>query len=91
MNIKRSEVNKLIPKNGRFFTVTFTKRTTGDLRTMNCRLGVKQHLKGGTKSFKDDDKNLLTVWDNTKHAYRSIPLENLIELRSGGKVYHIVD
>lgn len=65
---------------GKIFTVKFIKRTTGELRTMNCRTGVKKHLKGGEKKFKDSNKNLLTVYDLQKKGYRSIPVESIQEI-----------
>ena len=32
---------------GRVFGVRFIKRTTGEVRDMNCRGGVRKHLRGG--------------------------------------------
>jgi hypothetical protein len=72
---------------GSTFFVVFKKRTDGTIREMRCRTGVKKHLKGGTKKFKDEDKNLLTVFDLDKVAYRSIPLDTIIRVKIGGRVY----
>lgn len=67
-------------KNGKFFTVKFIKRSTGQERVMNCRLGVQKHLKGGSKAFDDAEHKLVTVYDVKAEGYRSIPLENLMEV-----------
>lgn len=72
---------------GKIFSVTFIKRTTGEIREMVCRLGVKSHLRGGVKKFDDKEKNLLTVFDVQKNGYRSIPLENIIKVKVNGVTY----
>ena len=90
-NLKRNQLNTVLPKDGKFFTVVFTKRTTGELRTMNCRLGVKKHLKGGQKAFNDTEKQILTVWDAQKKAYRSIPLENVNRITVNKNTYNVID
>ena len=72
---------------GKFFTVVFIKRTNGQLRVMNCRTGVTKYLKGGSKGFNDSDHNLVTVFDTVAKAYRSIPLDAIVEIRFGGKIY----
>lgn len=72
---------------GHIFSVDFIKRTTGEQRHMLCRIGVKSHLKGGTKKFSDTEKNLLTVFDVQKNGYRSIPLENIIRVKINGRTY----
>jgi len=65
---------------GKFFSVRFIKRTTGEPRHMNCRLGVQKHLKGGDKPYDDREHRLVTVYDLQAKGYRSIPLENLFEI-----------
>jgi hypothetical protein len=75
---------------GRIFRVTFRKRSDGSVREMVCRIGVAKHLAGGEKSFDDEEKNLLTVFDFAKQAYRSIPLEGIISVKIEGQIYKIV-
>lgn len=62
---------------GKFFSVEFTKRTTGELRKMVCRTGVRSHLKGGELGYDPVEKRLITVFDTAKNQYRSIPLEGI--------------
>lgn len=74
---RQQAVEKIFATNGQFFTVHFFKRG-GGRRTMNARLGVKKHLKGGELKFNPAEKNLITVFDAQKKGYRSISIEGLI-------------
>jgi hypothetical protein len=67
---------------GRFFGCTFVKRTNNDVREMWCRFAEVGELKGGLRRTTDD---LIVVWDDHKQAYRSIPVEGLLELRIDGE------
>ena len=70
----------------KFFTVKFIKKTDGEERVMNCRLDVKKHLKGGKLNYDAKAANNLIVWSLDSKGYRTIPLDNLIEIREGGSV-----
>lgn len=72
---------------GHIFTVEFIKRTTGELRKMKCRTGVKKHLKGGTLAYSPKDNGLLTVYDLEAKGYRSIPVQNVQRLSVGGQTF----
>lgn len=82
---------------GVIFGVTFIKRTTGEVRKMQCRRRVSKGVKGVGLAFKPEEKDLLTVFDmnkvdprnaeGQKGAFRSIPLDALQEVRLRGKVY----
>jgi hypothetical protein len=77
-------MNKKLFKNlvgNKFFTVVFRKKD-GTLRTMNARLGVKKHLKGGKKLY--DKANLVTVYDITKKGYRTVNLDSVQEIKASG-------
>lgn len=90
--VKREEVHtfiKELPK-GSIFTVIFRKRTTGELREMNCRQGVKKHLKGGEAKYSFESKGLVSVFDIQNKGYRCFPLDALRQIKTGGKTY-IVD
>lgn len=76
---------------GRFFTVTFVKRTTGDIRVMNCRRNVSKHLKGGEIGYDPATKSLLPVWDVQANGYRQVPLDNLLSVKVDGRDYDFVD
>ena len=73
--------------NGAIFSVEFIKRSNGELRKMVCRLGVKKHLKGGTKAYDAKEHNLLTVFDMEKEGYRSIPVDSIQRLTVNGQTF----
>lgn len=75
-------------RSGRVFTLEFIKRTNGDRRVMNCRLGVKAHVKGVGRTFDPKTKDLLGVFDMQKQAYRFINLRDPLILRMDGKKYN---
>jgi hypothetical protein len=73
---------------GQIFSVEFTKRTTGEIRRMVCRLGVKKHLTGGGAAYDAKARNLLTVFDMEKGGYRSIPVEAVHSLTVHGQTFN---
>jgi len=74
---------------GLIFSVTFTK-VDGTLREMVCRMGVKSRLAGGKKSFNDEEKNILTVFDMENEGYRSIKIENIVKIVAHGEIIYEV-
>ena len=73
--------------------VSFVKRSTGELRRMLCRTGVKKHklnpdIPAGPERVAFDTKHsMLTVFDMQKKAYRMISLEGVRSIKAGGKEY----
>jgi hypothetical protein len=74
---------------GRFFTIVFTKRTTGEKRTMTCRTGVHKHLKGGARAYDPEKLGLMIVWEPRSAEYRSIPTDAVEKIKYAGKVYEV--
>ena len=74
-------------EDGTIVTVEFIKKD-GSLRTLNGRMNVKKHLKGGTKAFDDKDYGLITIYDLKNKGYRSFKVENLRKLKAKGKEYN---
>ena len=70
------------------FRVDFLKRTTGEMRTMVCMFGVTKHLKGGKKAYDAGDKGLFTVWSFDRQGYRSITIDNIRCVKTGGTLYY---
>lgn len=88
--IKLAEAAEMIRNsNGAIFGVDFVKRTTGEVRKMTARLGVKKHLKGGEAAYDAAAKDLIFVYDITKKAYRSVALDAITAVRFGGEVYEV--
>lgn len=83
-----SAIDVIRKSKGKFITVAFVKRTTGEVRRMNCRTGVTKGVTGVGKPFNDYDKGLITVWDAKISQFRSIPLENIITITSQGVVWN---
>lgn len=74
-------------KSGHIFTVEFIKRTTGELRKLNCRKGVKKYLAGGEPAYNFSEKMLIPVFDLQKMDYRCFPLDALMKIRVDGEEY----
>ena len=75
---------------GRIFKVVFSRRSDGRQREMVCRTGVKAHQTGGTILFNPISRNLFSVYDVRKKAYRFIPLENVICILFAKTNYRVV-
>lgn len=88
--MKTSEIKEILSENPYgFFTVSFIKKD-GTKRTMNARLGVKKHLKGGVSTTKNYS-NLLTVYDCTNKGYRNINLDKVYHIKANKKEYNFED
>ncbi len=90
---------------GTIFTATFHKRTTGEVRKMNARLGVKRGVTGVGMTYKPSEKNLIACYDvekakemkaqglddvaAAKKSYRMINLEGIISLAVSGQSYTV--
>jgi hypothetical protein len=88
---RQAALDMIQKSHGKFFTVVFKKRSTGELREINCRTEVVKHLKGGEKKFSDKEKELVTVYSVADKGYRSIPLEGLRTIKFNGVLYHVGD
>jgi hypothetical protein len=69
------------------FHIVFIKRTNGQLRHMNCRLGVSKGINGKGMAYDPSLKNLLTVYDTDKRGHRTIPLDAVVYAKVRGVVY----
>ena len=87
--MKVTELRSLVGENS-IFTVDFIKKD-GTLRTMNCRLGVTRHLKGGELGYNAKEKNLLPVFDMAAGAYRMINVSTIIEIRFNKQVIKVTE
>ena len=66
------------------FSVTFRKRSTGEIRKMVCRRHVTKGVKGTSPGrWRDDwDNDCVTVFEmaGEKSGYKRIPMEGIIEI-----------
>jgi len=70
---------------GKFINVVFYKKD-GTLRTMNCRLGVTKHLKGGQCTL--DKEKFLIVYDMIKKGYRAIDKDSIVSVSVSGTIHN---
>jgi len=70
---------------GKFINVVFYKKD-GTLRTMNCRLGVTKHLKGGECTL--DKEKFLIVYDMIKKGYRAIDKDSIVSVSVSGTIHN---
>lgn len=63
------------------FTVTFAKQD-GSTRVMNCRRGVKKHLKGGESTIKHNP-DLIGVYE-MNNAYRCFDKNRVLDIKGAG-------
>tara|TARA_B100001250_G_C19624914_1_gene711091 strand:- start:475 stop:771 length:297 start_codon:yes stop_codon:yes gene_type:complete len=70
----------------KFFSIEFVK-ADGSKRTINGRLGVKKHLKGGRNCNVTLVPKHLTVYDMQKKGYRNVNLSTVKTLRVSNCTY----
>ncbi len=94
--MKTSEVEDLFRKaQGTLVSVTFVKRTNGEVRKMLCRTSVKKGVKGVGLKFNPKNRNLIGVYDFQKvregadpwKCYRFVPMDAVLSMRVRGKTY----
>lgn len=90
--MKRDGVHKFLRSlNGKFFTVEFVKRTTGEYRVMRATTNYESKTVGGSLSYDADAKSLIPVWDLDKKAFRSIPTDAVKVIRALGATVTVID
>jgi hypothetical protein len=90
--LKRESVGDFLKSlNGKFFTVEFIKRTSGERRVMRATTNYESLLKGGEAKYNFDEKKLLPVRDLEAQAFRSIALDAVLVIRANGNIYNITD
>lgn len=93
--IERAKVHEFLRGlNGKFFTIEFTKRTTGELRVMRATTNYKSKLAGGVLKYNADERNLIPVLDlevlaKGEPAFRSIPTDAVLRIRALGNSYEV--
>jgi hypothetical protein len=92
-HMERAEAESIIDgiKGGRIFGVTFTK-ADGSRREMICRKGVRKGVKGTGAGYGPGAiKPLRTIFDMRKAAFRTIPTDRVLEIRTGGVTHKAKD
>ena len=89
--ITKKEAKHLLEKmkeDNRMFSLEFIKKD-GTRRTMLARFNVTKYLLGEGRRYDPANYNLMTVFDMNKSAYRTIPLDRLLWVRTKGKRYYV--
>ena len=86
---KNDALGKIRASKGKIFTATIIKRTNGERRELNCRLGVKKYVTGEGLKFEPSNKNLIVVFDMQKNGYRMINIDGLEALKLDGEEFTI--
>ncbi len=87
MRISKVVATELINKSkGKIFTATFLKKN-GELRKMNCRLGVSKGVNGKGMNYNPTLKALKPVFDMQVKEWRTINLESIMELSINKEKY----
>jgi len=90
-NISKLEAaQKIRDTKGQIFTVTFIKKSNGEKRVMNARLGVKAYLKGGVLPYDPNTKGLIPVYDIQSKEYKMINIPGIINLKAKGIEYNVI-
>ena len=90
IEIQTDKVDDLLRSlDGKFFTVTFTKRTTGEERTITATKNYESKLKGGELGYDPKAKALLIVWDIKAMAFKSIPTNAVSTIKALGNIYEV--
>ena len=106
INDKRAfEILEATRAQGTIFRVTFVKRTTGEVRNMRARLGVKRGVTGVGMAYKPSEKNLLACYDvekaqemkaqgmddetAAKKSFRMIDLNSIMNMTVSGQAYQV--
>ena len=86
---KGTAIEMIRGSKGRVFGVTFIKRTTGEVRTMQARLGVKKGVTGEGLKFNPKDYALIPVYEMPMQQFRMVNLEGLTNLSIEGEKYEV--
>jgi hypothetical protein len=83
------KVNDIVNLLGnKIFTVTFIKKD-GSTRIMNARRGVKKGVKGVGLNYNPIEKELISVYDMQKQAFRMINTKTITQIKANKKTYII--
>lgn len=88
--ISRTNAVKMMENSkGKFFSVLFTKRTTGEDRKMVVRMGVVKGTKGQKMAYNPKKYDLITVFDVAADHHKTIPVDGLKYIKIGKKNYKV--
>lgn len=82
---------------GSIVSISFIKRSNGEQRRIVGKLDVSKYCNGTGMSYSFKDKGLIGIFDmeiakgleenQRAKAYRSVPIESIIEIKYNGKTF----
>lgn len=72
---------------GRFFSVLFVARGTGQLRKMTCKVKDSKELFGANLPYDPRSRNLLPVRDCKINEPRLVSLDSILSMKIQGREY----
>ena len=87
---KETAKQHIYKTNGKFFSAVFIKKN-GDKRFIHCMTKSKKGVKGVGLKYNPDAVNNVIVKDLKIHQFRTINVDTLIELNTGGVKYKVED
>ena len=85
---KETAKQHIYKTNGKFFSAVFIKKN-GDKRFIHCMTKSKKGVKGVGLKYNPDAVNNVIVKDLKIHQFRTINVDTLIELNTGGVKYKV--
>ena len=85
---KETAKQHIYKTNGKFFSAVFIKKN-GDKRFIHCMTKSKKGVKGVGVKYNPDAVNNVIVKDLKIHQFRTINVDTLIELNTGGVKYKV--
>ena len=85
---KETAKQHIYKTNGKFFSAVFIKKN-GDKRFIHCMTKSKTGVKGVGLKYNPDAVNNVIVKDLKIHQFRTINVDTLIELNTGGVKYEV--
>jgi hypothetical protein len=88
--IRRRNIYRwLMATNGRLFSMTLVKSSTGIEKKIFARVGLKTRQKGKDLRYNMSDKKFIVVYDIKERTYKCILIENIEAVCCRGKRYRV--
>lgn len=73
---------------GKTISIAYRKKD-GSLRLINTRTGVRKNITGGGLKYNPEEYGYIILWDLRKNGYRTVNLDTIERVKSGGQIYNI--
>jgi hypothetical protein len=88
--IRRKNICRwLMATNGRIFSITLIKTSTGRDKTMLARMAAKKRLTGQTTPSNPPNMQLITLFDLIEQTHKRIPTDQIVAVTCRGRAYRV--